>query len=675
MTSEPSTVTHPLNPQRYFERADPRLRDEVESDPVCLYLETTNRCNLLCTTCPRTFEDLEPPADMSWDLFVRIVDQLPRIDRVVLHGVGEPMLVPELPRMIRYLKARDTYVLFNTNGTVLTARKGRELIASGLDELRVSLDAAERESFQAVRGRDYFDRIVRNVRAFTTMQQETKATRPRVSLWLTGLKETIDQLEAFVELAHRIGVREVYLQRLVYFAGGQGLATPDQALFESLSATETAHIEAAEATARRLGIDFNASGATEPGTSLTRRTGDQPWSLCRRPSDAHVLHRPWPGHSLLHRAVLDARLRQFHPRQRDAGEPSGDLERRALSAVPAPSAERRSAAVMRELRPEMEFVSGPVRPVVSVVIPALNEEEPIGAVVREVRRQPIGEVIVVDNGSTDATAARAAEAGARIVREPNRGYGRACRAGGAAVRADCDVIVFLDGDGSDCPQFIPALVAPIAAGSHDFVIGSRTRGTAEPGSLTPQQRLAGRVAGTLCRLVYGVGYTDMSPFRAIRSDCLLRLPMREETYGWNLEMQMQAARSGLRILEIPVDHRCRTGGVSKVSGTFVGTIAAAARIGRTFFRITVAGAPTKPSAVGFTSPGEEASPTSRRPDRPARPCGRERCAGALRSGCPLPRCSRHPPRLRIRARRSRCLPTCAELSSNTCAITWSPSTT
>jgi glycosyltransferase involved in cell wall biosynthesis len=236
----------------------------------------------------------------------------------------------------------------------------------------------------------------------------------------------------------------------------------------------------------------------------------------------------------------------------------------------------------------MEPVGSPGRLIVSVVIPALNEEEPIAAVVREVRAQPVDEVIVVDNGSTDRTVQEARAAGARVVAEPRRGYGRACRAGVAAVRPDCQVIVFLDGDGSDCPEFIPALLAPIAAGSHDFVIGSRVRGRAEVGSMTPQQRWAGHLAGILCRLVYGVRYTDMSPFRAIRRECLARLAMREKTYGWNLEMQMQAARAGLRILEIPVDHRRRAGGVSKVSGTVTGTAAAAARIGWTFLRIAAA---------------------------------------------------------------------------------------
>src|SRR5246127_305119 len=150
----------------YFELAESELRPIADHEPVCLYLETTNRCNLLCQTCPRTFEDLEPPADMSWGLFTSIVDQFPKIARVVLHGVGEPMMVRALPRMIRYLKARDVYVLFNTNGTLLTQRAGRELIDAGLDELRVSLDAADARSFQQVRGKNFFDRIVRNVLEF-----------------------------------------------------------------------------------------------------------------------------------------------------------------------------------------------------------------------------------------------------------------------------------------------------------------------------------------------------------------------------------------------------------------------------------------------------------------------------------------------------------------------------
>src|ERR1700724_3835736 len=169
------------DPNRYFDHVAAERGRIAELEPVCLYLETTNRCNLLCTTCPRTFEALEPPADMDWGLFTGIVDQFPRIARVVLHGVGEPMMVPTLPRMISYLKDRGTYVLFNTNGTLLTPRKGQQLTDSGLDELRLSIDAAEPRAFKLVRGRDMFARIVRNVRAFRAMQRELGVELPRVS--------------------------------------------------------------------------------------------------------------------------------------------------------------------------------------------------------------------------------------------------------------------------------------------------------------------------------------------------------------------------------------------------------------------------------------------------------------------------------------------------------------
>jgi MoaA/NifB/PqqE/SkfB family radical SAM enzyme len=268
---------------RYFEKAVGELGPRAQSEPVCLYLETTNRCNLLCTTCPRTFEALEPPADMSWELFTSIVDQFPTIQRVVLHGVGEPMMVRGLPRMIRYLKDRGVYVLFNTNGTLLTRKRGAELIDAGLDELRVSLDAADAESFALVRGRDLFQQILGNLRLFVAMLREAKAEQPKVSLWLTGLKETIGQLPDFVRLAHEIGIGEVYLQRLVYFEEGQGLARADSSLFEHALGEETKAIAKAEALAGELGIAFNASGATEPESSLRKTRDDQPWSLCRRP--------------------------------------------------------------------------------------------------------------------------------------------------------------------------------------------------------------------------------------------------------------------------------------------------------------------------------------------------------------------------------------------------------
>jgi glycosyltransferase involved in cell wall biosynthesis len=224
----------------------------------------------------------------------------------------------------------------------------------------------------------------------------------------------------------------------------------------------------------------------------------------------------------------------------------------------------------------------------SVIIPALNEEEPIGDVVRQCLATGLpGEVIVVDNGSSDRTAERAVAAGARVVSEPTPGYGRACAAGIRALSPQCDLVVFLDGDGSDCPEFMSQLVDPIWGGEQDFVIGSRTRGQRERGSMNFQQVFAGRAAGWLLRLLYRVSYSDMCPFRAIRRDALQSLGMRETTYGWNLEMQMRAARTQLRILELPVNHRCRTGGESKVSGTLQGTFVAGARIIATLVRVAM----------------------------------------------------------------------------------------
>jgi glycosyltransferase involved in cell wall biosynthesis len=225
---------------------------------------------------------------------------------------------------------------------------------------------------------------------------------------------------------------------------------------------------------------------------------------------------------------------------------------------------------------------------VSVIIPALNEEEPIAGVVGECLATNIpGEIIVVDNGSTDRTAERAREAGAKVVSEPRHGYGRACLAGIRALAPECEIVVFLDGDGSDCPEFMTQLVDPIVAGTYDFVIGSRTRGKREPGSMNFQQIFAGRLVGWLMSILYGARYTDMCPFRAIRRDALEKVSMKEETYGWNLEMQMKAAQLGLRILEVPVNHRRRSGGISKVSGTLRGTFVAGARIIATFVRIAI----------------------------------------------------------------------------------------
>jgi glycosyltransferase involved in cell wall biosynthesis len=232
----------------------------------------------------------------------------------------------------------------------------------------------------------------------------------------------------------------------------------------------------------------------------------------------------------------------------------------------------------------MQFPSGDK--IVSVVIPCLNEEIPIAGVVKEALEEGVDEVIVVDNGSVDGTAVVAAEAGARVVVQPRRGYGSACSSGLDALRTDAELVCFLDGDGSDVPAFLSRILAPIAAGEADFVMGSRLRGRREPGSMTPQQIVAGWLAGMLVKLRYGARFTDMSPFRAMKVEKLRSLGMTERTYGWNLEMQMRVAARGLRILEIPVDHRCRRGGVSKVSGNLIAGLDAAWKIATTFLRLS-----------------------------------------------------------------------------------------
>ena len=271
------------DPSRYFEQIGPDRGPISDAPPVCLYLEVTNRCNLLCETCPRTFESLEPPADMSWETFTSIVDQASSVSRVVLHGVGEPMLVRELPRMIRYLKERGIYVLFNTNGTLMRERVFPVLIDTGLDELRVSLDAADAATYKAIRGKDFFARIVRDVRRFTDYQAKVGANTPKVSLWLTGLKETVLQLPNFVRLAASMNVGAVHLQRLVFDTAGFGMARSESSLFESTLAEEQAAIDEAVTIGRELGVTLDASGATEPGLSLKKQVDDAPWSLCRRP--------------------------------------------------------------------------------------------------------------------------------------------------------------------------------------------------------------------------------------------------------------------------------------------------------------------------------------------------------------------------------------------------------
>jgi glycosyltransferase involved in cell wall biosynthesis len=222
---------------------------------------------------------------------------------------------------------------------------------------------------------------------------------------------------------------------------------------------------------------------------------------------------------------------------------------------------------------------------IAVIIPTFNEAESIGPVIAELAQQLVGRIIVVDGGSRDATRDIARRAGAEVV-AVGRGYGLACLSGAQAA-GDAEILVFMDGDGADDPSAIAAMIAPIRSGAFDFVIASRARGAREPGSMASHQLLAGFVAGWLTKILYGVRYTDMCAFRAIRRDTLLALGMQEMTYGWNLEMQMRAARSGLRVLELPVPYRRRLGGESKVAGSLRGSMRAGLKIISTFARVAM----------------------------------------------------------------------------------------
>lgn len=229
---------------------------------------------------------------------------------------------------------------------------------------------------------------------------------------------------------------------------------------------------------------------------------------------------------------------------------------------------------------------------VSVVIPTLNEAGSIGAVIREIPRAFAGDVIVSDSGSRDGTADIARQAGARVI-DGGRGYGRACARGAEAAAPGSRVVVFMDGDGADRGDLVARIAGPVLAGERDFVLATRTRGEREAGAMLWHQVLAGRVAGVALGALYGVRYSDMCAFRAIDRAALEALGLRETTYGWNIEMQMRAARAGLRIAEVPLPYRRRLSGDSKVAGSLGGTLRAGTRIAATFLRVAATPAPPR----------------------------------------------------------------------------------
>jgi MoaA/NifB/PqqE/SkfB family radical SAM enzyme len=275
-----------MDEKKYFHVIDPDQRGPIATlAPTCLYLEVTNECNLTCKTCPLTYGRVESPALLTLDKVQFLVSQFPSATRMVLHGIGEPLLNKELPQIISYLKAEGKYVLFNSNATLLNARWQHALIDSQLDEYRISLDATTPESYAEVRGKPMFPLILKNLENFMALKKRRGAAEPRVSLWLTGLKETLTELPDFLRIAHRLGIEEVYLQRLVYWHddNDEKLATPDQSLFQNLRAEEEAIIHTSEELARRLGLRFEASGATTPKQSIRQSVDTRPWARCMRP--------------------------------------------------------------------------------------------------------------------------------------------------------------------------------------------------------------------------------------------------------------------------------------------------------------------------------------------------------------------------------------------------------
>ena len=253
--------------------------------PKILYIETTNRCNLRCKGCILFRGNWEPDRDISLAELIRITDQLPDLEQAYLHGIGEPLLNKELPEMIQHLKRRKVYVLFNSNGILLNRRHQQDLITAGLDELRISLDAASSQGYEKIRSINAFEGVINNLKSFRLLQKQLQVASPKLSLWFLGTRDNISELPGFVELAAEIEIEHVYLQRLVYFQDdeGYGVARATQTLQNSADGSSE-FIQKSQKMATKLGIQLNASGQTGPVESLQGKAeAGLPWSKCYRP--------------------------------------------------------------------------------------------------------------------------------------------------------------------------------------------------------------------------------------------------------------------------------------------------------------------------------------------------------------------------------------------------------
>jgi MoaA/NifB/PqqE/SkfB family radical SAM enzyme len=271
-----------------YRTVDPGTRGSIAARlPHNVFIEVTNHCNLLCETCPRTFTTYEDPQTLSWEKFLAIVAQFPEMERAVLHGIGEPLLNKALPQMIAYLKTRGVYVLFNTNATLLNEEWSHKLIEAGLDELRVSIDGANAKTYALIRGAPLLHKVVNNLKRFVEIQKAMNVIYPRPSLWMTGMKENIAELPEVIRMAAHMGVPEVYLQRMVYYADGTpdapGMMGQGHGLFASFDEEVDGIVADSEVLAQTLGVKLRASGATTPKNSISAQQEPRPWSACLRP--------------------------------------------------------------------------------------------------------------------------------------------------------------------------------------------------------------------------------------------------------------------------------------------------------------------------------------------------------------------------------------------------------
>ena len=289
----------------------------VDELPTQVYIEVTNHCNSLCTSCPLTYNHFLPYESkhhLAWDDFCRIVDQFPRMDRAVLHGIGEPLLNKDLPRFVAHLKERNTEVLFNTNAILLDQARGDALVAAGLDELRVSLDAVTPELYAQLRGVDRLPQVISNLQAFVS--RHGGRAQPKVSLWWVAMQANLLQLPDFVRLAAKIGIDEIYMQRLVYFGSGAQIGEnttmiAEQSLHEALETQQSLMISECERLADDLGVSFRASGLATPRRKrLSKRA--PPLAGLYAPMGIDVYHRQWYGAAVLYRAFRLARLHPDH---------------------------------------------------------------------------------------------------------------------------------------------------------------------------------------------------------------------------------------------------------------------------------------------------------------------------------------------------------------------------